>query len=224
MPERAAASPAATRRRWPERVGLRDGSEIAIRPIRSTDKKRLLDGFEHLSAESRYRRFLVPMPRLSRRLVRYFTEIDHHDHEALVALGWDSGEPIGVARYVRSGENDDTAEVAVAVVDHWQGRGVATELLKRVALRAREEGISCFTATCLAENREVLDLFDRLGSTKILRSDSGLVEARIDLPAEEEVALRAVLRAAAARRLVFRPPVGQPGGDDDGPEWPPRPR
>ncbi|HEY7629483.1 MAG TPA: GNAT family N-acetyltransferase [Thermoleophilaceae bacterium] len=220
MPEREAATSRAPARRWPERVTLRDGSEIAIRPIRKSDKKRLLEGFEQLSPESRYHRFLVPMPELAPRLVRYFTEIDHHDHEALVALGWESGEPIGVVRFVRSEEDPEAAEVAVAVVDHWQRRGVATELLKRIAVRAREEGISCFTATCLADNSEVLELFDSFGSTQILQSNSGLVEAKIDLPAEEELGIRAALRAAATKSLLFRPPASR----EAKPDWPPRRR
>src|SRR5689334_1911637 len=105
----------------PERVTLRDGSQVAIRPVRATDKARLREGFDRLSAQSRQRRFLVAMPRLSDRLVRYLTEIDHHDHEALGALGADDGEPIGVARYVRSESDPQAAEVAVAVVDDWQG-------------------------------------------------------------------------------------------------------
>jgi RimJ/RimL family protein N-acetyltransferase len=118
-------------------VALPDGSEISIRPIRRTDRGQLGEGFERLSPESRYRRFLVPMPRLSPRLVRYLTEVDHHDHEALVALGADTGEPIGVARYVRSDDAADAAEVAVAVVDDWHQRGVATELLRRLVFRPR---------------------------------------------------------------------------------------
>jgi RimJ/RimL family protein N-acetyltransferase len=129
MPELAAVR----RARWPERVALRDGSEVAVRPIRATDKARLRAGFERLSAQSRQRRFLVAMPRLSPRLVRYLTEVDHHDHEALVAVGVDDDEPIGVARYVRSEDDAQAAEVAVAVADHWHGRGVATELLRRLA-------------------------------------------------------------------------------------------
>ena len=102
MTDRATVETDSKPPRWPERVALRDGSELAIRPIWPTDKKRLLKGFEQLSPESRYRRFLQPMPHLTGRLVRYLTEIDHHDHEALVALGADNDEPIGVARYVRS--------------------------------------------------------------------------------------------------------------------------
>jgi RimJ/RimL family protein N-acetyltransferase len=227
MPERAATASAPKARRRPERVTLRDRHEIEVRPIRRSDKKRLVEAFEKLSPESRYRRFLVPMPQLSPRLVRYFTEIDHHDHEALLALRPDSGEVIGVARFVRSEDGADAAEVAVAVADAWQGRGVATELLTRLAGRALEEGIACFTATCLADNETVLELFGNLGHTEILRSESGLIEARIDLPPEQELGIRAALRAAAAKSLLFRPPVTRmrDAGAPE-PSWPPpeRPR
>ena len=145
------------------------------------------------------------MPQLSARLVRYLTEVDHHDHEALGALAAGSGEPIGIARYVRSEDGGEAAEVAVAVVDDWQGRGVATALLTRLAERAREEGIVRFTATCLAANEEALELVGDLGATRTTTADSGLVEAQVELPAVEERNLSHLLRAAAARRLLFRP-------------------
>lgn len=202
----AAAEHALRPSRWPERVTLRDGSEVEIRPVRPTDKQLLRDGFARLSAESRYRRFLVPMPRLSARLVRYLTEIDHHDHEALGALAAGSGEPVGIARYVRSEEGGDAAEVAVAVVDDWHGRGVATALLTRLAERAREEGIARFTAICQAANEDALDLVGDLGATRMTATDSGLVEAQVELPDVDEHSLSDLLRAAAGRRLFLRPP------------------
>jgi RimJ/RimL family protein N-acetyltransferase len=205
MPEAAAAP---TRARWPERVTLRDGSEIDIRPIRRSDKQRLRAGFERLSPESRYRRFFVPMPQLSSGLLKYLTEVDHHDHEALGALAADTGEGVGIARFVRLEDEANVAEVAVAVVDDWQGRGVATELLQRLAVRAREEGIERFSATCLAENREAIELFEEFGTARIGKAESGLIEAEIDLPIETGLggAFREALRGAAARRLTFRPP------------------
>ena len=61
--------------------------------------------------------------------LRYFTEIDHHDHEALGAVDRANGRGVGVARYVRSLEDSQTAELAVTVVDEWQGRGLGTELV-----------------------------------------------------------------------------------------------
>jgi GNAT superfamily N-acetyltransferase len=206
MSEPAAAAEHALRpSRWPERVALRDGSEIEIRPVRPTDGQLLRDGFERLSAESRYRRFLVPMPRLSARLVRYLTEVDHHDHEALGALAAGTGEPIGIARYVRSEEGGDAAEVAVAVIDDWHGRGVATALLTRLAERAREEGIAHFTATCRADNEEALELIGDLGATRTTPTGSGLVEAQVELPDVDERRLSDLLRATAGRRLFLRP-------------------
>ena len=111
---------------------LRDGARIVIRPIRPEDADALVRGFEALSPELRYRRFLSPMNRLSAGLVRYLTDVDHHDHEALVAEV-PGDELAGVARYVRIEEEPQTAEVAVAVVDGWQGRGVASEILSRLA-------------------------------------------------------------------------------------------
>ena len=225
MSEPAAVEDARTPPRWPERVRLRNGSELLIRPIRSTDKRRLRQGFQRLSDESRRRRFLVPMPRLSQRLVRYLTEVDHHDHEALVAVGADCGEQIGLARYVRAPDETDAAEVAVAVVDDWHGQGVAGELLRRLAQRAREEGIVRFTATCLAQNREALELFEDVGATRVVSSGSGLVEAEIELPATEERRLLDLLRAAAARHLVFRPARTRLGDEADADaEWPPNGR
>src|SRR5664279_2996756 len=85
-------------------IGLRDGSRVRLRQGHSSDRQLLLRGFARLSPESRYRRFLAAMPELSEEMVRYLTEIDHHDHEAIVALDERTGEGIGVARYVRDPE------------------------------------------------------------------------------------------------------------------------
>jgi GNAT superfamily N-acetyltransferase len=189
-------------------VTLRDGSEVRIRPIRADDKAALLRGFERLSPESRYRRFLTPMTTLNPRMLRYLTEIDHHSHEALVAEAVHTGEPVGVARYICSADDRAVAEVAVAVVDDWQGRGAATELLRRLEQRAVEEGIERFVAICLAGNREVLELLAELGPARIDRAEDGVVNVEIALPAtrEPEAPLRSALRHAASGALDFRPP------------------
>jgi GNAT superfamily N-acetyltransferase len=184
-------------------VAIRDGTQIVLRPIRPDDKQELKEGFERLSPESRYKRFLAPISELRPKDLRYLTEVDHHDHEAIVAHTVD-GEPLGVARYVRT--SDDTAEAAVAVVDDWQGRGVGTALVTRLAERACAEGIGHFTATCLASNNEVLDLLRDLGHTDVANAGDGIVEATIDLPtsAETESPLRHVFRWAAAGELEVR--------------------
>src|SRR3954471_23337993 len=80
------------------RVTLRDGSQIAIRPIEPADRDALAEGLRRLSPESRYRRFFASVTDLSARDLDYLTRVDHHDHEALVALDADTGGGRGGAR------------------------------------------------------------------------------------------------------------------------------
>jgi RimJ/RimL family protein N-acetyltransferase/nucleotide-binding universal stress UspA family protein len=177
---------------------LRDGSAVEVRPISPADRQLLADGFERLSPESRYRRFFSPVSRLSARQLDYLTDVDHRDHEALMALAEDSGDAVGVARYVRT--RPGVAEPAIVVADDWQGRGLATQLLDLLADRAREEGVECFVAPVLAENRAAIRLFDGLGDATV-RHDGVEVELTIPLGAEKTGAtasLRRVLHEVAA--------------------------
>jgi RimJ/RimL family protein N-acetyltransferase len=185
----------------PDHVVIDDGLELLVRPLRPDDKRRIAQAFERLSPETRYRRFFAPLPRLSKQDLRYLTEVDHHDHEALAAVNPENGMIVGVARYVRS-EDPTEAEVAVVVGDPWQGRGVATALLQRLVGRAREEGIDHFVALVMSDNTDALDLFRHLapGSSHIRRSASGHTELVMALPDPErlgESTLGRALRAAA---------------------------
>ncbi|HEY2161571.1 MAG TPA: GNAT family N-acetyltransferase [Solirubrobacteraceae bacterium] len=186
---------------------LRDGSRVRIREIRPSDRQLLMAGFERLSPESRYRRFLVPSPDLAGRMARYLTDVDHHDHEAMVALDEQSGDGVGVARYVRDPARPDTAEVAVTVVDDRQGLGLGTLLLDLITARAREEGIRIFTALMLTENREMRDLFDRLGPARTVDQASGSTEIEVPIPAVGVAPELKRLLGIAARNEVAVPPA-----------------
>ena len=163
---------------------LRSGDEVLVRPIAPDDKQRLVGAFERSSPESRYRRFFSPTSGLSAAQLRYLTEIDHHRHEALQAIDAETNEGIGVARFVRSADDPTVAEVAVAVVDEWQGRGVASTLLHDLAARAREEGIERFSASVLANNDPIMKLFRSFGDVQVTGHDHGVTELLIDLPNE----------------------------------------
>lgn len=162
-------------------IELRDGSRVRIRQAHRTDRDLLARGFERLSPESRYRRFLTPMHELDQKTLRYLTDLDHRDHEAMFALD-ESGEGVGVARYVRSAVRPDTAEVAVAVVDAWQGRGLGTLLLQAISVRARDEGVRTFTALMLAGNHEMMDLLEHLAPVRIVERAGGTVEIEVAIP------------------------------------------
>ena len=176
-----------------------------MRPLRGDDRGRLTGAFERLSEESRYRRFFAPLRELSGDSLEYLVDIDHHDHEAIVALDPKTGQLIGVARYVRQAPGADRAEAAVVVADDWQRHGLGRALLERLASRAREEGIARFTALVQADNRRALDLLAEIGPTT--RSFEGdLVELDIELPPQPLGApLAAALRAAAASTFGVRP-------------------
>lgn len=164
-------------------VTLCDGSTVTVRQIRPDDKAVLSAGFKRLSAESRYRRFLTPMPKLNKSALAYLTEVNHHDHEALLALDA-HGNGVGVARYARRDASDasDAAEAAVAVIDDWQGRGVGTLLLELLADRAREEGVRRFTALMLAQNTDMLDLLRGLAPVRVIDREQGTIEVEATLP------------------------------------------
>ena len=80
---------------------LRDGSEVLIRQVRGSDAPLLADGFARLSARSRQQRFLSPKNTLSAAELRFLTEVDHYDHEAIGALSPADGRGVGIARYIR---------------------------------------------------------------------------------------------------------------------------
>lgn len=197
-------------------VMLRDGERVRVRPIRASDEQLMRRAFERLSDESRYRRFLVPMPELSDTLLRYLTHVDHRDHEAMLAVDEVSGEGVGVARFVRSRERPSVAEAAVTVADDWQGRGVGTVLLDVLAARAREEGITRFSALALADNQEMMELLESLGPVRVVDRDAGTVEVEVVLPESGlSPELRGVLRLSASTgdALPFRSPPAPPAPD-----------
>jgi len=175
---------------WPQSavtgrpVVLRDGSTVMIRPVRPVDAQLLADGFARLSARSRRLRFLTPKTELSPAELRYFTDLDHHDHEALGALDHADGRGVGIARYIRDAADPQAAEIAVTVIDDWQGRGLGTELVAQLSERARSEGIRRFTAVMASENVPMGMLLRSVGAVQTGRN-FGTLEYEIALERPE---------------------------------------
>jgi GNAT superfamily N-acetyltransferase len=180
---------------------LRDGTKVLIRPITPDDKTLLLGGFERLSEQSRYRRFLAPVPKLTDAQLRYLTEVDHDSHEAVVAVDadrpWDG---FGVARYVRLDAEPEVAEAAVTVIDEYQGRGLGTLLLVLLARTAIERGIRRFRAYVLEENKPMRDLLESLGAD-VHHDSPGLLRMDTPLPLDPAAVVEGpageILRAVA---------------------------
>ena len=163
-----------------EHVRLNDGREVRVRPIRPSDGPLLLSLFWRMSPASRYRRFFCPMLTVSGNLVEYLTNVDHRDHEALVALD-DDGAIVAEARYIRSPDLPADAELAVTVVDDWQSDGLGTALVTRLIERARNAGIDRLTGDVLWENRRMIALLHDFGVQHLTPVGAGEEQFAIDL-------------------------------------------
>ena len=162
-------------------VVLLSGEEVLIRPVVAADTDAMVASFERLSLPSRRSRFFTGVQRLSQTHLAYLTQLDHHNHEAIAAATAATREGIGVARFVRSRERPEHAEIAIAIADSWQGRGLGSALLRRLVQRAREEGITRFTADVMADNRAMLALIRKLGPTEVVHQDGPIVTVGVDL-------------------------------------------
>lgn len=184
-------------------VALRDGHPVLLRALRAQDRDLVLESFQRLSERSRYRRFFLRLKTLPEPLLDALLDVDHHDREAIAAISPASGQLLGVARYGRSPEDPVTAELAVSVADDWQGRGLGSLLLDRLAERAREEGIERFSASVLGENPEALGLLAKIGPASH-RVEGGVIELVVELPPERGAGprLAAMLRALATEALL----------------------
>lgn len=185
-------------------VRLSDGSPATIRPIVPEDRSTLLATFDALSPESRYRRFLRPTRELSGRTLDHLLDVDERDRVALLAQDGRTGAPLGVARYARSTDDPEEAEIAVAVVDRAQGKCLGTALMHRLAERAQAAGIARFTGLVLTDNQPSLALLRDLGTPRTHPTGSGTIAVTVQLALDEGIPhLRGWLRAAASEAVDF---------------------
>jgi RimJ/RimL family protein N-acetyltransferase len=150
---------------------LRDGSTIEIRALRADDRDAMLAAVGRTSAQSLQRRFFVPKRGFSEKEISFFLEIDFNNHVALVAELDEDGRPViaGGGRYivVKPGQ----AELAFVVVDAYQGKGIASALMRHLVGLAREAGLKELTAEVLPENGAMLKVFNRFGFRSRAGSD-----------------------------------------------------
>ena len=188
-----------------EATTLGDGTEVLLRTLRPSDKDALLEGFDKLSPESRYFRFLTNKTRLTEEDLERLMSVDGLNHFALVALSTGPGPDVaglGVARFVRLENEPEVAEPAVTVVDHAQGKGLGSLLLHRLGAAARERGITRFVCQFLASNLPVQRLLEEYSTVCVLEhDDSGLIRAEVPVP---EVDPSAYPTPADRRNIVHR--------------------
>lgn len=147
-------------------VTLDDGTTLLLRTLRPDDAEGLRAAFDELSDQSRYFRFLYVLKQLPDSMLQRLTGIDHFDQEAWVAIDeFCEGGPLGVglARYVRSEDDPEKAEVAIVVVDAYHHMSVATHLMYELGKSALNNGITTLTASMVADNDAVQGLIRHFG-------------------------------------------------------------
>jgi GNAT superfamily N-acetyltransferase len=178
MPHATPAIPAVTAR-------ARDGTEVRLRPLGRGERDLVAGFFAGLSADSRRRRFLQPMPRLSEAMLRHLVDVDGRRHAAMVAEV--DGECAGIARWVAMPDEPGAAEVAVTVTDRFQGRGIGRLLLDALGPTATRAGLATLVYLADPTNLPVLYLLRSLGVQ--LRFCDGLVQGRQPVSPRQPVAV-----------------------------------
>jgi RimJ/RimL family protein N-acetyltransferase len=163
------------------RARLRHGGQVEIRALRPSDRNALLLAAASASDRSLYRRFFGVRREFSDAEVAGFVDVDFKNQVALVAVSHESGHEVIVAgaRYiiVRPG----MAEIAFMVVDEFQGRGIASTMLRHLAELARAAGLTAFIAEVMPDNSAMLRVLERSGLPLRRERDGDVVHVALEL-------------------------------------------
>ena len=154
---------------WP----IRGGGEYTVRPIHPDDASMLQEMMQHLSAESRYFRFVSSIVELPPAMLARFTLIDYDREMALAAVfkerqtGPDGKiiekeRIVGVSRYITN-PDQSSCEFALVVADDFNGKGLGSRLMLCIMEVAREKGLAEIEGLVLSQNSAMLRLMKSLG-------------------------------------------------------------
>lgn len=171
---------------------LRDGAILTMRAIRVDDTERLRTFHAHLSLETIYLRFFTLLKELPLDMTERLTYVDYENQMALVATSGEGNDEqiaeqiVAVVRYERAGPT--VGEVAFVVADDWQGRGIATVLLHRLAEYARRRGFVRLVANTLGWNTQMHSMLRHCGFPAVSCSSDGLSVVMLDISRPPEPA------------------------------------
>ncbi len=157
------------------------GMQITLRPVKISDETPIKDFFYSLSDQSLYRRFISTRRDMPHERLQEFVVIDYSQEMVILATTGSEGQEkvVGIGQY-GIGQDVHSAEVAFAVRDSDQNRGIGTELLNYLIYLGKRKGLLAFTAEVLYENRPMLAVFDKEGF-KIVSSGGGVYYLKLNL-------------------------------------------
>lgn len=163
---------------------LADGYRAIVQRITPASKPLIAAAMPRLSAQSSRRRFFTPRVRLSERELDALTAVDGYKHYAFGICGRGPGggpEGIAAAHFVRIADDPGTAEIALTVIDDFQGQGLGKAMLGRLAAAALVRGVTRLRALIVPDNAPVLGLLRKYAPGARFTYDGELYTA--DIPA-----------------------------------------
>ena len=156
---------------------------MVVRPILPDDKHHVASLFKQMSSQSRYLRYHHAKVRLTRRDLRYLTEIDHRDHFALIAFTVRENQgPLPSVSLATSDSRrplSDHAELVLEVIDGHQGRGLGTSLVRLLTQTALEQGVRFFVAYVAPADARVIRWGEEQGG--IFTRENGVMRLELSL-------------------------------------------
>ncbi len=168
---------------YEETITTRAGEQVFVRPIRPDDEPMMRDMFYHFSEQTKYLRYHAALKAMPHEKMQVFCTIDYDTEMALVGLYGGPGreDVVGVGRYMTDPEKR-TAEVAFAVQDNWQRKGLGSYFFNRLVTIGREKGVHTFYAYVLVENSGMLKIFHRSGFIVETETEGDVVRVTMKLP------------------------------------------
>jgi GNAT superfamily N-acetyltransferase len=181
---------------YEQTVQLADGTRLLIRPIRPDDEPRMKDMFYSFSEQTVYLRYHGLLRSMPHNKLQVFCNVDYDTEMALVAVVGPPGTPrgqtdpareeiVGAGRYMTDASKS-SAELAFAVRDEWQRKGIGTRLFNQLIAIARNNGIRRLHADVLVQNSGMLKIFHRSGLQIKTNTDAGVVRVHMNLPESQK--------------------------------------
>ena len=163
------------------------GIKLFLRPVKISDEELLKDFFYSLSDQSLYRRFISTRKDMPHECLQEMVVIDYTKELVILAVVEQNGKEVvvGVGQYGIQ-EYQHWAEVAFAVRDDYQYKGIGQVLLSYLTLIAKRNGLLGFTAEVLVENKPMLHLFEKMGFNIEKRSSAGVYELKMEFRGDEQ--------------------------------------
>ena len=164
--------------KYEARVKLKDGDEVLLRPVKTTDVKLATDFYRKLSARTKYLRFFTPKKEATEDRIKNFTTVNYKTSMVILAISGD--EMVGAARYDWD-KNEKYLELAETVRDDWQGKGVGTVLFRHIIKIAKENGYNSLTVLILGENKNALTILKKTVGELKMKAEGNFIRATFDI-------------------------------------------